>query len=59
MASRYDHKLFGAFSHEITAAIFVFQNSEMVAMFVFQTNSVGGELFSFVNASFVHSITFY
>ena len=33
---------------------FVFQNSEKVAMF--QTNSVGGELFSWVNASFVHSI---
>ena len=33
---------------------FVFQNSEKVAMF--QTNSVGGELFSLVNASFVHSI---
>ena len=36
---------------------FVFQNSEKAAMF--QTNSVGGELFSCVNASFVHSITFY
>ena len=35
---------------------FVFQNSEKAAMF--QTNSVGGELFSCVNASFEHSITF-
>jgi len=32
---------------------FVFQNSEKAA--IFQTNSVGGELFSCVNASFVHN----
>ena len=55
----YDHKLYGAFSHEIPAAILLFQNSEMAAIFVFDTSSAGGELFSCVNASFVHPITLY
>ena len=34
------------------AAIFVSQNNETAAMFVFQTGPVGVELFSFVNALF-------
>ena len=34
-----------AFSHDVTAAVLVFQNNETPAMFVFQTNPVGVELF--------------
>ena len=41
-----------AFSHDVTAAISVFQNNKTAAMTVFQTNPVGVELFSYVNASF-------
>ena len=41
-----------AFSHDVTAAILVFQNNEMAAMLVFQTSPVGVELFSCVNALF-------
>ena len=33
-------------------AMFVSQNNETAAMFVFQTNPVGVELFSYVNAFF-------
>ena len=41
-----------AFSHDVTAAILVFQNTETAAMLVSQTNPVGVELFSYVNAFF-------
>ena len=52
-----------AFSHDVTAAILVFQNNEAAAMLVFQTNEaaamlvfqtkpVGVELFSKVNNFF-------
>ena len=41
-----------AFSHDVTAAILVFQNNKTAAMLVYQTNPVGVELFSYVNASF-------
>ena len=34
-----------AFSHDVTAAVLVFQNNETAAIFVFQTNPVGVELF--------------
>ena len=37
------------FLHDVTFAILVFQNIKMVAMLVFQTNSVGFELISHVN----------
>ena len=37
-----------AFSGEVTAAILLFQNNEMPTMFVYQTNPVGAELFSYV-----------
>ena len=40
------------FSHDITAAILVSQNNETVAILVFQTSPVGGELFSYVNDFF-------
>ena len=40
-----------AFSHDVTAAISVFQNSETVAMLV-RTNPVGVGLFSNANAFF-------
>ena len=42
-----------AFSHDVTAAILVFQNNEMAAMLVYQDNPVGIELFSYTNAFFV------
>ena len=41
-----------AFSHDVTAAILVFQNNEMVAILVFQTNPLGVELFSYVKTFF-------
>ena len=44
--------MYGAFSHDVTAAILVFQNNKTAAMLVFQTSPVGVELFSYVNASF-------
>ena len=40
------------FSHDVTAAILVFQNNKRAAVLVLQTNPVGVELFSYVNASF-------
>ena len=36
------------FSYDVTAAIFAFQNNEMAAMLVYQTNPVGAELFPYV-----------
>ena len=42
-----------AFSHDVKAAILVFQNNETAAMLVFQTSPGGVELFSFVKLSFV------
>ena len=41
-----------AFSHDVTAAILVFQNNETAAMLVFQTNPVGVELVSYVKTFF-------
>ena len=38
-----------AFSHDVTAAILVFQNNETAAMLVYQENPLGVELFSHVN----------
>ena len=43
---------YGAFSHDVTAAILVFQNNKTVTMLVYQRNPVGAELFSYVNAFF-------
>ena len=43
---------YGAFSHDVTAAILVFQNNKTAAMLVFQTSPVGVDLFSYVNAFF-------
>ena len=40
------------FSHDTTAAIFVSQNNERVAMLVSQTNPLGVELFSYASAFF-------
>ena len=45
-------KGYRTFSHDVTAAILVFQNNEMAAMLVYQTNPVGVELFSYVNTPF-------
>ena len=41
-----------AFSHDVTAAILVFQNNETAAMLVHQTNPVGVEFFSYGNVFF-------
>ena len=41
-----------AFSHDVTAAMLVFQNNETAAILVSQTNPVGVELFSYANAFF-------
>ena len=36
------------FPHDVTAAIFAFQDNEMAAMLVYQTNPVGVQLFPYV-----------
>ena len=41
-----------AFSHDVTAAILVFQNNKTAAMLVCQENPLGVELFSYVNVFF-------
>ena len=41
-----------AFSHDVTAAILVFQSNETAAMLVYQENPLGVELFSYANAFF-------
>ena len=41
-----------AFSHDVRAAILVFQNHETAAMLVYQENHLGVELFSHVNDFF-------
>ena len=43
-----------AFSHDVTAAILVFQNKETAALLVFHTNPVGVELFSYVKNFFCY-----
>ena len=48
----YNGRTYRAFSHDVTAAILVFQNNKTTAMLVYQTNPVGVELFFYVNASF-------
>ena len=51
----YEHFTFHVccvFSHDVMAAIFVSQSNETAAMLVFQTNPVGVESFSYVNAFF-------
>ena len=44
--------VYRAFSHDVAAATLVFQNNETTAMLVYKENSVGVELFSYVNALF-------
>ena len=41
-----------SFSHDVTAAILVYQNNETAAILVYQTNPVGVKLFSYVNTFF-------
>ena len=41
-----------AFSHDVTAAILVFQNNETAAMLVNPENPLGVELFSYVKTFF-------
>ena len=50
--SQYSSHRYRTFSHDVTALILVFQNIKTAAMLVFQTNPVGVELFSNVNAFF-------
>ena len=44
-----------AFSHDVTAAMLVFQNKGMAAMMVYQTNPPGIELYFYVNNFFCFS----
>ena len=44
--------LYRVFSHDVTAALLVSQNSETVAMLVSHTNPFGVELFSYANDFF-------
>ena len=50
--SDYLSYLYRAFSHDVMAAILVFQNNETAAMLVYQANPVGFEIFSYVNTSY-------
>ena len=45
-------KMYRALSHDVTAAILVFQNNKTAAMLVSQTNPLGVELFSYANTLF-------
>ena len=45
-------RVYRAYSHDVTAAILVFQNNETAAMLVYQENPVGAELFPNVKAFF-------
>ena len=45
-------ELYRGFSHDVKAAILVFQNNETAAMLVYQDNPVGIELFSYVKTFF-------
>ena len=47
---------YGAYAHDVMAAILVFRNNETAAMFVYQTNPVGVQLFSYVNTFFCSKI---
>ena len=44
--------MYRAFSHDVTAAILVFQHNEPAAMLVYPENPLGVEFFSHVNAFF-------
>ena len=55
MAVEDEPKCYRAFSHDVTAAILVFQNNETAAMLVYQTSPEGVELFSYVNTSLCFS----
>ena len=52
MESGRDDPQYGAFSHDVTAAILVFQNKETAAMLVYQTKPLGIELHFHANFSF-------
>jgi len=41
-----------AFSHDVTAAILVFQNNGTAVMLVYLDNPVGGEFFTYVKTFF-------
>ena len=43
-------KIYRVFSHDVTAAILVYQNNETATMLVSQTSPLGVELFSHANA---------
>ena len=47
----YHHRI-RSFSHDVTAAILVYQNNETAAILVYQTNPVGVKLFSYVKTFF-------
>ena len=44
--------IYRAFSHDVTAAILVFQNNKTAVLLVFQTNPLGVELFSYIKTFF-------
>ena len=46
------HLKFWAFSHDVMAAMLMFQNNETEAMLVYQENPLGVDFFSYVNISF-------
>ena len=48
-------KMYGVFSHDVTAAMLVSQNKEMAAMLVSQTKPKGIELYFYANTFFCFS----
>ena len=51
-------KAYRAFSHDVTAAMLVFQNKGMAAMMVYQANPLGFELYLYANTLFVSVIQY-
>ena len=56
ISNHYEYLHYRAFSHDVTAAILVFQNNETAGMLMYQTSPGGVEkLFSYLNTSFCFS----
>ena len=54
-ANSHSEMRYRVFSRDVTAAMLVFQNKEMAAMMVYQTNPPGIALYFYANTSFCFS----
>ena len=46
--------MYGAYAHDVMAAILIFQSNESAAVLLYQTYAVGFQFFSYVNTFFCH-----